>query len=418
MRITAPAKTETRQERSLTSDKPSASGGESATAFIDNRPQAIAQRQLQTVSGNSLKSQQQSALTQMAQAGRQGQASHVVQQARVKPPLQLKTGMRVNDDAGLEHEADMTGTRAPGAGTAQLKPFKPVSALKNKKTAENPDTWNGKNAFSLISSVATYPTATRTRTRDAKGGDSDTSGLNPTGMAKWYAKGLLQDPSIPGKAQALTKMHAINSHLYGPNHEANIFLGSANANAQHSDEVEEPIKRYLTKDGRAVDYRVAVTYGNPGWVNGPAYATLSGPEKKEFDAWRDQAIAHQVKCTATYYEKNAGVWKASAPESHTINALMTTHQKVGGYSRPKKIVELLATRRKLAKLRNSPLYGAVRKALRSKKQGFTVGGTVSYIGNKKLGKWKEKGIANMLEYLRNRSLVAIIDGKYVASTKL
>jgi hypothetical protein len=56
----------------------------------------------------------------------------------------------------------------------QLAPFKPENAPRTAKTAENPDLWNGKNAFSLISSNATYPTAVRTKTRDAKGGDSAT----------------------------------------------------------------------------------------------------------------------------------------------------------------------------------------------------------------------------------------------------
>ena len=44
------------------------------------------------------------------------EAWHVVQQAqgRVKPTLQMKGGVPVNDDAGLEHEADVMGARALG----------------------------------------------------------------------------------------------------------------------------------------------------------------------------------------------------------------------------------------------------------------------------------------------------------------
>ena len=54
------------------------------------------------------------------------EAWHVVQQAqgRVRSTLQMKEGVPVNDDAGLEHEADVMGARAsgwgrdkPGAGT-------------------------------------------------------------------------------------------------------------------------------------------------------------------------------------------------------------------------------------------------------------------------------------------------------------
>lgn len=55
------------------------------------------------------------------------EAWHVVQQAqgRVRPTLQMNGGVPVNDDAGLEHEADMMGARAmqlrlqPGANAAK-----------------------------------------------------------------------------------------------------------------------------------------------------------------------------------------------------------------------------------------------------------------------------------------------------------
>ena len=42
------------------------------------------------------------------------EAWHVVQQAqgRVKPTMQMKTGVNVNDDTGLEHEADVMGSKA------------------------------------------------------------------------------------------------------------------------------------------------------------------------------------------------------------------------------------------------------------------------------------------------------------------
>lgn len=434
MRITAPAKTEIRQDQPFTSDKKSTSGGESADVFIDRRPKAIALRQLQAISENSQKSRQQTILIQMAQAGSlppqskdgtAGMNGSVLQKDEDENAEETGSRSEQSDDSGPLLEAMQTQRQVKPTlqmkgrdDTMQLKPFKPKEAAKTIKATEDPNTWTKMNAYSLISSAATYPTAVRTKTRDADGGGSDTSGLQPTGMEKWYQKGLLQDPSIVGKTQALTKMHAINSHLHGPNHEANIFLGSANANAQHSDEVEEPIKRYVSKAGRAVDYHVAITYGNPGWVNGPQYANLTGTEKKQFDTWQSQAIAHQVTCTATYFEEKAGVWLKSAPESHVINALTTTHQKVGGYGKPKNRKAQWATKRSLAKTRRTALFGAVKEALNGKKKGFTLAETSGYIGIKKPGKWKNKGISNMLEYMRNQGLVAMIDGKYVASKKL
>jgi len=52
------------------------------------------------------------------------EAWHVVQQAqgRVRPTMQAKTGVPVNDDAGLEHEADVMGTKAQRAGAGMHGP--------------------------------------------------------------------------------------------------------------------------------------------------------------------------------------------------------------------------------------------------------------------------------------------------------
>ncbi|MFZ6720527.1 DUF4157 domain-containing protein [Undibacterium sp. Ji49W] len=50
------------------------------------------------------------------------EAWHVVQQkqGRVRPTFQMKAGVQVNDDVGLESEADMMGSKALSLGTAQL----------------------------------------------------------------------------------------------------------------------------------------------------------------------------------------------------------------------------------------------------------------------------------------------------------
>ncbi|MGC1303919.1 MAG: DUF4157 domain-containing protein [Caulobacteraceae bacterium] len=52
------------------------------------------------------------------------EAWHVVQQAqgRVQPTMQMKDGVRVNDDAGLEHEADVMGAKALAPGLQSMGP--------------------------------------------------------------------------------------------------------------------------------------------------------------------------------------------------------------------------------------------------------------------------------------------------------
>jgi hypothetical protein len=57
------------------------------------------------------------------------EAWHVVQQAqgRVRPTLQMKEGVQVNDDAGLEREADVMGPKALEAGHGVAEAHRPIS---------------------------------------------------------------------------------------------------------------------------------------------------------------------------------------------------------------------------------------------------------------------------------------------------
>ena len=73
------------------------------------------------------------------------EAWHVVQQkqGRVKPTIQMKGGVSVNDDAGLEHEADVMGKASHdmGCGCAHCTPVsvvKSASAMIQRKRNENP----------------------------------------------------------------------------------------------------------------------------------------------------------------------------------------------------------------------------------------------------------------------------------------
>jgi hypothetical protein len=69
------------------------------------------------------------------------EAWHVVQQAqgRVKPTMQMKTGVPVNDDAGLEKEADMMGAKALGLGDSRKEGYvgvlEPNASLQSHRAA-------------------------------------------------------------------------------------------------------------------------------------------------------------------------------------------------------------------------------------------------------------------------------------------
>ncbi|WP_250565822.1 DUF4157 domain-containing protein [Adonisia turfae] len=138
------------------------SGGVSTFQFVDNRPEAIAQRKLQEVASNSPKISQLRALQDMTNNGPQAkqtaqlqayayaqgtdihiaagqekhlpqEAWHVVQQiqGRVKPTMQMNGAVNINDDEGLEKETDVMGSKV-----VQMKPNeKTVSTV--KKSSES-----------------------------------------------------------------------------------------------------------------------------------------------------------------------------------------------------------------------------------------------------------------------------------------
>jgi hypothetical protein len=68
------------------------------------------------------------------------EAWHVVQQAqgRVKPTMQMKDGVPVNDDAGLEHEADLMGANALQVGRSKRGAFEfPIHSAGNRHLAQS-----------------------------------------------------------------------------------------------------------------------------------------------------------------------------------------------------------------------------------------------------------------------------------------
>ncbi len=66
------------------------------------------------------------------------EAWHVAQQkqGRVQPTIQMKEGTPVNDDAGLEHEADVMGAKAMATGTAALGDAMQKKELPSSQTAQ------------------------------------------------------------------------------------------------------------------------------------------------------------------------------------------------------------------------------------------------------------------------------------------
>ncbi|TWF32674.1 hypothetical protein FHW36_11451 [Chitinophaga polysaccharea] len=77
--------------------------GESLFRSVDNRPIAITQRKLQHIANNSPRMKQAAQLQSMA---------HNYPTPEARKAIQMKQGVNVNDDAGLENEADEMGKKA------------------------------------------------------------------------------------------------------------------------------------------------------------------------------------------------------------------------------------------------------------------------------------------------------------------
>ncbi len=103
------------------------------------------------------------------------EAWHVVQQkqGRVQPTMQMKAGVPVNDDAGLENEADVMGAKA---ASVQLKAYKKEVTVGEVITSADLNDWG----------------VVRRKLGAVKGGDADSSiarGVNDSLTALGLAKG-------------------------------------------------------------------------------------------------------------------------------------------------------------------------------------------------------------------------------------
>ena len=84
-------------------------GIQSSFQFADNRPETIAQRKLYEMANNS---RQAISSIELHQFSDKSPENVMQMQDQVEPTLQMKGKVNVNDDAGLEKEADLMGEKA------------------------------------------------------------------------------------------------------------------------------------------------------------------------------------------------------------------------------------------------------------------------------------------------------------------
>src|SRR5690606_37839161 len=177
------------------------------------------------------------------------EAWHVVQQkqGRVKPTMQMKGIVPVNDDAGLEKEADVMGSKAQQSQTIQRQPWS-LEDLDGKSTDVEWTTTNLKG-----STVGVKMVANPLGPEHLQGGPPKSSSLKKV-MSK-----LPTNPRLPNN-QKYIRGHLLNDNVGGPGEDYNLFPITANANKEHENKIESVVKQWVNNEKQWVKYEVDVSY--------------------------------------------------------------------------------------------------------------------------------------------------------------
>jgi hypothetical protein len=183
------------------------------------------------------------------------EAWHVVQQAqgRVQATRQMKAGVAVNDDAGLEHEADVMGARAMATGAA------PAAAP--TLAAQLPAAAGGvAQAYNMTYGGLNNGSGTDMHVYiDGKNDPDLGKGSSPSTTPHWWPQA--GTPEREYLRQYAVQGHLLNEHLGGPGHTMqNLTPITKSTNSTHFKKIEDIVKKGVAAD-YGVEYRVRATYG-------------------------------------------------------------------------------------------------------------------------------------------------------------
>lgn len=187
------------------------------------------------------------------------EAWHVVQQkqGRVKPTMQLKGKVAINDDAGLEHEADVMGAEAMRTGnqTAQ-RVIQPIQTIGNPGIAQLKGTKIIHKPGALIFAGKRYLVGLEMHANLDP--DDPVTGSATTAENYDFMKGIRYYYSQAG----VIRGHLLNHDLGGYGVPENLYPISSIANSSHSERVEQKVKGALSKSAsgskKDIKYTVVV----------------------------------------------------------------------------------------------------------------------------------------------------------------
>lgn len=194
------------------------------------------------------------------------EAWHVVQQAqgRVRPTMQMKGGVPLNDNAGLEAEADTMGAKALAGGTSLIAPVQQrsftslmASPIQRATTVhyekQNVNFTPLGTAVPKSAVVGKKMTATLDPNAPIKGSTPKTGGDTNTlyeDLNKKYGGNYVRG-------------HLLNDNLGGLGVMENLYPLSTAANGAHLEHVEGPVKALLIS-GNTVKYEVTAKQNSAG----------------------------------------------------------------------------------------------------------------------------------------------------------
>jgi hypothetical protein len=233
------------------------------------------------------------------------EAWHVVQQkqGRVRPTMQLKTGVSINDDASLEREADAVGARAasimsPGA-TFLGEQSIPIQRYK----------WT----YGALQDESGTEVKTDLIAPNDTGGGSGVSAWPswwPSGAAE-TANDFLRENFVQG--------HLLNQKLGGPgDNRRNLTPLTRSANSQMSASIENVAKSYLSS-GDAIKYWVTADYSYHPNAKDVGAGHLKGTEKTNLQDALDKMpgeVGSQI--TAYEYDMTSGDWEEAAKQPDDV----------------------------------------------------------------------------------------------------
>lgn len=193
------------------------------------------------------------------------EAWHVAQQkqGRVKPTMQLKGTVPVNDDAGLEKEADVMGAKAMNDQKAlQLK--KTAHSTTSSRTVFQRQTWstgkidNNQTDVTWTTSSLGGSTVGTNMVANPLGPEHLQGGPPQSGAQKSLMNLLETDPENTNENKYI-RGHLLNDNLGGPGVDTNLFPITANANKQHEQKIESQVKNWVNDRKQWVKYEVNVS---------------------------------------------------------------------------------------------------------------------------------------------------------------